>query len=220
MADESQADGSRKRSAASEADSDSDSDMDDKLGESGGKTDELSRLRREKRLAMNRESARARRKRKKVLLETLEQQVADLAKRNQRYQVANESLTAKVHQLETDLAMARQTIAMLTNQNAGGSAGQPGGVNAALASRDFSQQDAIRRFLQAQSQGGAGRGLQGLTEESLLRQNALDFHALSQASRESAMASVLGRMGPGGTGAPSAPAGLHPPAIQNTVRKL
>ena len=50
----------------------------------------LARLRKEKRLAMNRVSARNRRKRKKVLVETLEIQVASLKTSNQHYQITNE----------------------------------------------------------------------------------------------------------------------------------
>jgi hypothetical protein len=98
------------------SDLDSDNEEGSKVG-SGEPRDELSRLRREKRLAMNRESARARRKRKKVLLETLEQQVSDLTKQNQRYRITNETLTLQVAQLENDLALAKSTIAVLSNQS-------------------------------------------------------------------------------------------------------
>lgn len=76
--------------------------------------EDLARLRKEKRLAMNRVSARNRRKRKKMLIETLEGQVATLKTANRQHHLANESLQAKVRQLENDLSVARATIRQLT----------------------------------------------------------------------------------------------------------
>lgn len=182
-----------------------DSETEDDEGNNGsmeGGGDELNRLRREKRLAMNRESAKARRKRKKMLLETLEQQVADLAKRNQRYQVANEQLTGKVQQLESELLVARQTIALLTNR--------PQAPTQAAAMGNEAEQEAIRKLIAQQQREGAARGM--YDEAALRQQSALDYQALAQASRDSAMASVLNRM----PGRPS-PAGIHPSTIQNTL---
>ena len=83
----------------------------------GGSNDALTRLRKEKRLAMNRESARNRRKRKKMLIESLEAQVAKLKSSNQQYQLTTESMAAKVRGLENDLAVARSTIRQLTGAN-------------------------------------------------------------------------------------------------------
>jgi len=80
----------------------------------GSSKEDLARLRKEKRLAMNRMSARNRRKRKKVLIETLEGQVDTLRTSNQHYQLTNESLQAKIRQLENDLSVARATIRQLT----------------------------------------------------------------------------------------------------------
>eukprot|EP00523_Entomoneis_sp_CCMP467_P017113 CAMPEP_0168786800 /NCGR_PEP_ID=MMETSP0725-20121227/11466_1 /TAXON_ID=265536 /ORGANISM="Amphiprora sp., Strain CCMP467" /LENGTH=276 /DNA_ID=CAMNT_0008836975 /DNA_START=184 /DNA_END=1014 /DNA_ORIENTATION=- len=71
--------------------------------------DETQKLRREKRLAMNRESARARRKRKKILIETLEKQVADLTTSNNKYR-------HRVEDLEKELSVSKQTIAMLSSK--------------------------------------------------------------------------------------------------------
>ncbi|GKY97179.1 hypothetical protein MPSEU_000676300 [Mayamaea pseudoterrestris] len=92
-----------------------------------------------KRLHMNRESARARRKRKKVLMESLEQQVSDLMKRNQVYRLVNESLTTQVQQLESDLAVANATIVMLRT-NSGNAAAANGSNNGSLSSSQQQQQ--------------------------------------------------------------------------------
>jgi hypothetical protein len=210
--------------------------------ESGGEqepTDALTRLRRQKRLAMNRESARARRKRKKCLIESLEEHVAELTQKNRRYQIATENLTAKVNKLESDLGVARSTISYLTNQN------QPrsdmlshmspadlglSGVSGASGSSPGSRQGGFQnRLLQSQalshSQLGAGSGYgqSSFLDDQRLRQHALDLQ-LAQASRDSTLGSVLGRyaasqqdMGFNSYGA-SAP-GLQRPTNNNTVRK-
>jgi hypothetical protein len=109
-----------KRNASSEDDYDyddddrSESDENDEreLGDSSN-TNELSRVRKEKRLAMNRASARARRKRKKTLLNTLANQVTEITKRNQTFQRTNDTLRARVEQLESALAQAQATISTL-----------------------------------------------------------------------------------------------------------
>jgi bZIP transcription factor len=77
--------------------------------------DKYTTTRREKRLAMNRESARNRRQRKKVLVQTLEEQSSDLRKSNKELQSTNESLVAKVSALENELAIARRTIGQLAS---------------------------------------------------------------------------------------------------------
>jgi DNA repair exonuclease SbcCD ATPase subunit len=122
---------------------------------SGGDA-ELARLRREKRLAMNRASARARRNRKKALMETLEGQVAELAKRNQSLQMVNESLNNKVQSLETELAMTRATIAALQNQSQQrqplhqqlNTGNNQMALHAAAQHQELSSEDAFRRMLQ------------------------------------------------------------------------
>lgn len=161
----------------------------------GEPTDKLARLRREKRLAMNRESARARRKRKKVLLQTMEQQVAEMTKRNQQFQLTNESLTARVNELETELGIARSTINILSKQI-------PGQGVALNNMAGITSQESLRRLLQAQQgsafaqQGLAASNAPGLRlEDALLRRHALDMQALSQAGRDSALESMFGRVG-------------------------
>lgn len=84
-----------------------------------GGFEELERLRREKRLAMNRESARARRKRKKFLMESLESRVEEMNQRNQRLTRANETLRNQVNHLEAELSVSRSTIAVLTQDRSG-----------------------------------------------------------------------------------------------------
>jgi hypothetical protein len=107
-----------KRNASSEDDYDEDDrsesdENDEKEQGDSSNTNELSRVRREKRLAMNRSSARARRKRKKTLLDTLANQLTDITKRNQTFQRTNDTLRARVEQLESALAQAQATISTL-----------------------------------------------------------------------------------------------------------
>jgi bZIP transcription factor len=229
-------------------------------GDSGGDMDKLALSRRAKRLAMNRESARNRRKRKKVLIQTLEVQVAEVSKSNQNYQLANETLSARVRTLENELMMARNTINQLSSAaglgnpqgltsggiptqlqqrfgHSQGSAHLSGGNASSLgpslsANEGFEHQfrglpasahaqdvargssgggggESLGRLMQAQFeqyalQGGSsgmpfgvitaatasGVGPQ-FSDDSLLRRRAMDLQALSQASRESALGSMV-----------------------------
>lgn len=182
-----QGDDDRKLAGKIEADGD-DSDLESVEDHAGDP--EATKQRREKRLAMNRESARARRKRKKLLLESLEGQVAELLKQNQRYKIANEALGGQVAQLEAELSVAKSTIAMLTT----GSQqpfGQVGSSPSLTGSADFlglsstaaarlNQDHDLLRMLQAQQQTG-------LTSSLAAQQRVLDM----QASRERAMMSAL-----------------------------
>lgn len=172
--------------------------------------EDKSLLRREKRLAMNRESARARRKRKKMLLETLEQQVADLADKNQRLQSTVDTLTGRVRQLESELTLARSTIAMLNSQSV-----STGTATAGLgASRDaiVSQESFLRMLPSAQSRLLPDQmQAQLLAEEALLRRNAvLEFQAF-QARESAALEAYRQQL------AAAAPSGVNPPTIQNGV---
>ena len=108
---------------------------------------DLSKLRREKRLAMNRASARARRKRKKVLLDSLANQVTELTKRNQAIQLANETLRSKVDQLESALAQSQATIASLLSDPRQAALSQPI-VRPDLGVAASAHQDALRALLQ------------------------------------------------------------------------
>lgn len=111
-----------RRRARDDDDTDDDEDDDDVGGATslsdgrsnvGGSLSDLARLRREKRLAMNRASARERRRRKKVLIETLEDQVQELTKRNKSLQSTNTNLRTRVEQLENDLAQTRALVTRL-----------------------------------------------------------------------------------------------------------
>lgn len=99
---------------------------------SGAELDGVAVNRRAKRLAMNRESARNRRKRKKVLVQTLEVQVAELNKSNQQYQLSNDALTIRVRTLENELAIAHNTIRQLSNASKNSSAFGGGILHAQL----------------------------------------------------------------------------------------
>lgn len=96
----------------------SDSDSEDEESEAGKdeKTcsmDNLTRLKREKRLEMNRKSARERRKRKKMLIETLEQQVSELTKSNEKFRRDNQQLVLKVEDLSERLAKEEKELLLL-----------------------------------------------------------------------------------------------------------
>ena len=80
-------------------------------GAGGVDSARLEQLKREKRLAMNRESARARRRRKKIRLETLEQQAEDLNQRHHSLMLSNQQLKTRVAQLEGELATFSSTRA-------------------------------------------------------------------------------------------------------------
>ena len=63
-------------------------------------------FKREKRLAMNRESARARRRRKKIRMELMEQRVDGLNQRHDALLQEHQALQARVRHLETELVVA------------------------------------------------------------------------------------------------------------------
>jgi uncharacterized protein len=89
-----------------------------------GHPDEYAMLRREKRLAMNRESARNRRKQKQNLIKSLERQVVDLRALNQQYQISIKELSSKNQKLENELAMSRISMAHLSKGSTAPSAPQ------------------------------------------------------------------------------------------------
>jgi myosin heavy subunit len=127
--------------------SESDENDEKEQGDSSN-PNELSRVRREKRLAMNRASARARRKRKKVLLDSLANQLTDITKQNQTLQRSNDTLRARVEQLEPLLAQAQATISALVLQ-AGPSLQHHLQLGATATSLDTATQESIRSLLLA-----------------------------------------------------------------------
>lgn len=70
---------------------------------------------RAKRLAMNRASARERRKRKRILLENLEERVSELTKKNNSLQDMNDDLISQVRQKDLDLTQARNILSTLSS---------------------------------------------------------------------------------------------------------
>lgn len=82
----------------------------------GHDTESMARLRKEKRLAMNRESARNRRKRKKVLIQSLESQVSEVSKSKEELKSENEKLSNRLQAVETELQIANATTASLITQ--------------------------------------------------------------------------------------------------------
>ena len=177
--------------------------------------DNLAKLRREKRLAMNRESARLRRSRKKVLLKTLEERVDELTRENQNYKVTNDILNARVQTLERDLAGARSTITSLLDRKS-----QSTAVHSHVAD--------ARRLLEAQQalahqyvRGVAASSLHalppagGASAVSAARAGGLDLSAVpGLASR------IPGRLVPPTGDFASVRGGLHEQYVHNTVSLL
>ena len=81
--------------------------------DAGTDADTLDKLRREKRLAMNRVSARERRKRKKMLIATLEQKVSELTTSNEKFKSENEQLVLRVRGRTERLASQEEEILLL-----------------------------------------------------------------------------------------------------------
>ncbi|CAB9502797.1 expressed unknown protein [Seminavis robusta] len=88
-----------------------------KASNEASRYDRLEQLKREKRLAMNRECARVRRRRKKVRMEHLESKVQDLTQANGRLQEENEAMLARVAQLEMEVNRARAQRALGMSAN-------------------------------------------------------------------------------------------------------
>jgi bZIP transcription factor len=80
--------------------------------EAPNRYEKLERLKREKRLAMNRDCARARRRRKKHRMELLECRVQELTRQSVKMQEANNALKARAAQLEVELGIARSGMAL------------------------------------------------------------------------------------------------------------
>lgn len=160
------------------------------------------RCRREKRLYLNRESARARRHRKKIHIETLVEQVAALSKWNHGYRVDNASLTEKVKQLENNLAAARSLILDVMsekkNADAIGMASVQGLVNPTISTSGDSE--AIQRLSALQAHNmytpPVARGI----AHSMALEGLQDSHLVKTIlDRETAIANMLRQTTPATT---------------------
>ena len=100
---------------SSSEDDEQDDDQQGSLSEGANNNDgsKPSAHKRSRRLAMNRASARARRKRKKVLLDSLAKQVTELTKQNQVLEQNSQTLQGRAQQLESALAQSQATITQL-----------------------------------------------------------------------------------------------------------
>jgi len=210
--------------ANAEDKSDASSDSGDSTNDAAkGPLDRLAQLRREKRLKMNRESARKRRRRKKDLLEKLEQQVEALTAQNQRFMMMSDSLSARVKNLESELAMARSTIAVLNNQ---GRSFQAAGQTGAFvpAPHQMASQPTMVDLLrtQQQQQQRSMVDMSGNSAGVTINSDALLRHSLSLGTPTQTVA-VQGS----NAGNPGFPAflgdqsrGLNQPVVTNTVSPL
>lgn len=129
--------------------------------------EKLERLKREKRLAMNRECARARRRRKKLRMELLENRVQELTQKNGRMQDTNEALRSRVAQLEAELGVAKSGMAMgLSSPDGGMSSGPPssllgarmGGLSAEATQAMIAEKLSMQRRALAGFGGSSGLG--------------------------------------------------------------
>lgn len=109
----------KETSMRSDEGSDSEDESDAGKVEKGSAMDNLSRLKREKRLEMNRRSARERRKRKKMLIETLEHQVSELTKSNEKFKRENQHLVLRVEGLTERLTKQEKELVLLRSIAAG-----------------------------------------------------------------------------------------------------
>jgi bZIP transcription factor len=117
------------------------------------KSERIELLKRKKRLALNRESARARRKRKKIRLETLEQRAEELSQRHHNLELTNQGLKTRIARLEAELAATTGGRAELGIGRAalgGGTAevlSAPGGNNSAVSTGIFGSPSVNRAAL-------------------------------------------------------------------------
>lgn len=173
------------------------------------------RSRREKRLAMNRASARARRKRKKELLGSLAGQVQELTNQNQTLQSKNDTLSSRIEQLEAALAQAQTTITTLSSGNAASmqSLHQPHAASAAGVGQ--LSDSALRSLLLGSGLSGAsGLGLSSAFGDSLLNARAAQQLELQNQLRLLNATSGFGAAGLGGSG------GLHQHAAADRIGAL
>lgn len=165
--------------------------------------DNFERLRREKRLRLNRESARARRNRNKTRMETLEREKEELISRNRRFVEANQALRAKVQQLEADLAIYRSALAAM-GKKAPTVAAVPPPVLPTLPNSQILSQEAIRNLAQGPSifsshaASTTARSLADkmLAEKIFLDQAILDSSSSSSSRMADPSVSSLGQLRP------------------------
>ncbi|CAJ1943309.1 unnamed protein product [Cylindrotheca closterium] len=130
-----------------------------------GADDNVLKNRREKRLAMNRASARARRRRKKDLLGSLAAQVQELTNQKHMLQTKNDSLSSRVEKLESALTQAQATITSLSSgaPSVQSSLFQPLASSAPPSSMGQMSESALRSILLSAGAGlqASAGGLQG-----------------------------------------------------------
>ena len=161
--------------------------------------DELSRARREKRLAMNRASAKARRKRKKALLDSLANQVLDLTKRNQALELTNKTLRARLEQFESALAQAQATITALVAEARSPIKDQLGVVGVTSSLTSAAHQDSLRSLLMGDtpsfstgsSIASVADAAAGSLENKLFHAQAAQLLGQQQLDQQTAAASLL-----------------------------
>lgn len=208
--------------------------------------DNLTRLRREKRLAMNRESARARRKRKKMLIDTLEQQVSELTRSNEKFKRENGQLVVRVESLSETLAKQEEELVLLRSLASKGANPQLGQQLASPMAASMASAGMVGSVPNLQQQGLGGFETAAEMAADLSLRRLLHTQGLSQASmamgnqtgvsygvppnRAITNQEILGRIGRDtsshalyGQMLPSRPRPVHPTGIgaalpgQNTV---
>lgn len=210
---------------------DSDSETEDSTCKGDDPTDRLYELRREKRLEMNRVSARKRRQRKKEKMEELEQQVTEMKRQHQQLQWKNENLTENVQALKSELTAARSTIALMTrelqNREAKANTSMLHQVIPALQRSNHTSESLVHDFYGPQGsmtmRPQNGQTFSAVTTQSLLRRKALLESSMVRgagplvtvplvpSTKRTVTPADAGLLLHGSTG------GLHPHIIQNTV---
>ena len=178
----------------------------------GAKTGTLEKLKRDKRLAMNRESARARRSRKKMRMETLEHRAEELNQRHHALVLENQGLKARVAQLETELSgsrplgggggaasMLQQQALMAARMGGASSLGLPFGLAGAGGMGTDPELQYLQMQMQMQMQmrssnaGTSAAGGGGSTSERAARLAAMqDIQSQLQTNQYSALSGSAG----------------------------
>ena len=149
-------------------------------------------VRREKRLAMNRASARARRKRKKVMLETLGHQNAELTKQNLDLVNENIALKAQLDKLEAALEQSKVTIAALATRHPGVYTSQPSlyslGVSGEIISPASNSMQSLLPSITASN-------IERINRSSLLGDQMLNLRAVQLLQKQLHMNTILDTSG-------------------------
>jgi len=140
--------------------------MECEAGQGQDQDSRLEQLKRERRLAKNRECARARRRRKKLRMDHLEDQVEELVNKNNALQKTNQDLVRRMKELEEKLRLKDEQMkhgkAPLLKQQ------QPLGVPLAPTSTSLLSRDLLHNFTRGGASGSVAAAPSPPTTSSLM----------------------------------------------------